>query len=98
MTYFLPHEVFLASCYWAINFVNVYSNCKLYTTKLWHSKGKNGFWMQQEFYWCNNKFSSTKSIYDKWNHIRTIIAPFSIYSITNSYLYMTIRKVLLEFL
>ena len=34
MTYFLQHEVFLASCYWAINFVNVCSNGKLYATKL----------------------------------------------------------------
>ena len=31
------HYVFLASCYWAINFVNVCSNRKLYATKLWNS-------------------------------------------------------------
>ena len=97
-TYFLQHEVFLASWYWAINFVNVCSNCKLYATKLWHSKWKVGFWMQQEFYWCNNKSLSTKSIYDNWNHIRTFIVPFSIYYIRNSSLYVRIRKALLEFL
>ena len=54
--------------------------------------------MQQEFYWCNGKSSSTKSIHDKWNHIRTIIVPFIIYYIRNSLLYGPIRKVLLEFL
>ena len=95
---FLQYEVFLASCYWAINFVNVCSNCKLYATKLWHSKWEVGFWMQQEFYWCNYKSSSTNSIYDKWNHIRTIIVPFSTYYIRNSSLYARIRKVLLELL
>ena len=54
--------------------------------------------MQQEFYWYNNKSSSTKFIYGKWNHIRTIIVPFSIYYIRNFSLYVLIRKVLLEFL
>ena len=36
--------------------------------------------------------------YGKWNHIRTIIVPFSIYYIRNFSLYVLIRKVLLEFL
>ena len=54
--------------------------------------------MQQECYWCNNKSSSTKFIYGKWNHIRTIMVSFSIYYIRNSSLYAPIRKVLLEFL
>ena len=70
VTYSLQHEVFLASCYWAINFVNVCSNRKLYATKLWYSNWKVGFWMRQEFQWCSNKSSSRKSMYDKWNHIR----------------------------
>ena len=54
--------------------------------------------MEQEFYWCQNKSSSTKYIYDKWNHIRTIIVPFSFYYIRNPSLYVPIRKVLLGFL
>ena len=54
--------------------------------------------MQQEFYWCKNEFSSTKYIYHTWNHIRTIIVPFSIYYIRNPLLYVPICKVLLEFL
>ena len=54
--------------------------------------------MQQGFYWCRNKSSSTKYIYDKWNHIRTIIVLFSIYYIRNPLLHMLICKVLLEFL
>ena len=64
ITYSLQHEECLASCYWAINLVNVCSKCKLYAAKLWHNKWKVGFWMQQEFYWCKNKSSSTKYIYD----------------------------------
>ena len=98
MTYSLQHEVFLASFYWAINSVNVCTNCKLYPTKPWQNKLKVGFWMEKEFYWCNNKYSSTKPIYDKWNHIRTIIVPFSIYFIRNTLMYVPIRKILLEFL
>ena len=99
MAYSLQHEVFLASCYWVINFVNMSSNRKLCGIKPWHSYGKNGFWMEQEFFWCNNKsWSTTKSIYDKWNHVRTTIVPFIIYYIRNSLLYVPIRKVLLEFL
>ena len=55
--------------------------------------------MQQEFYWCNNKsWSTTKFIYDKWNHVGNITEPFTIYYIRNSLPYVPIRKVLLEFL
>ena len=40
------HNLFFTwwgSCYWAINFVNVCSIGKLYTTELWHSNWKLSF-------------------------------------------------------
>ena len=43
---FLTMWVFLASCYSAINLVNVWSNGKLYATKLWHNNWKVGIWMR----------------------------------------------------
>ena len=49
MTYSLQHEVFLASCYWEINFLNVCSYGKLSATKLSCSNWKVGFWMWKEF-------------------------------------------------
>ena len=54
--------------------------------------------MHQEFYRCKTKSSLTKYIYDKWNHIRSIIVPFSIYYIRNPSLYVSIHKLLPEFL
>ena len=44
-TYSLQNQLFLGSYSWVINFVNMYSNGKLYARKLWHSYGKVGFWM-----------------------------------------------------
>ena len=76
MIYSLQHEVFLASCYRAISFMNVCSNGNLYATKLWHSNWNAGLWMPQDFKWCNNKSSSTKSIYDEWNHIHNYSLPY----------------------
>ena len=64
----LQNQVFLVSYYWAIYFMNECSNGNLYTAKLWHRNWK--VWMREEFHWCSNKSSSTKSMYDKWNHIR----------------------------
>ena len=37
MAYSLQDEVFLASCYWTTNLVNVCTNGKLYAKKLWHN-------------------------------------------------------------
>ena len=53
--------------------------------------------MRQKFLWCNNK-SSTKSIYDKWNHIRDHSLLHHSLFIRNSLVYVPIRKVLLDFL
>ena len=49
MTYSLQHEVFLASCYLAIHFVNVCSNGKLNKTNLWRCTEKLAFECDKSF-------------------------------------------------
>ena len=68
---FLAKSSILASCSCAINFMNACFKGKLCTTKLWRSDWKVGFWMQQENQCCIDKCSSTKPIYDKWNHFHS---------------------------
>ena len=67
----LQSSVFLTSCSWAINFVNVCSQDKLYATKLWFSHIKFSFWMRQEYSWCTSKPSSSKFMNGKWNYIHS---------------------------
>ena len=55
MTCSLHYEIFLGSCYWAINFVNVRSNGKLYGTTLPHGNRNVGFWMRKSFFATNYK-------------------------------------------
>ena len=56
MTYSLQHEVFLASCYWAINFVIVWSNGKIrdktmaQQVKSWHLNATGVLVLQQQIF------------------------------------------------